>query len=184
MPEGPGWMPAIDPPFNARVGVPPVEGIVNKFVRPSSPAVNQSARPSLLNAYSPIDRSGVVKRVFFVPVLTSYASRYQRSDSKPGRRCATTKRVRPSDENCGCVSAARLALVTCRSSPPSTGTRKTSLFVVHASRSCPSRFETNASVRLSGEKARAASSCWVGGESKSPGVRSRARPSATVATKT
>jgi hypothetical protein len=49
------------------------------------------------------------------------------------------------------------------------------LFVVQASRSFPSRFETNAISRPSGENASAASSCCPGGESKSPGVTSTTR---------
>ena len=70
--------------------------------------------------------------------------------------------------------------VTFFASPPVTGTSHTSLFVVHASLSLPSRFDTNASSLLSGENAIALSSCWPGGESKSPGVTSRAGPPATA----
>ena len=49
---------------------------------------------------------------------------------------------------------------------------------------CPSRFETNAISRPSGENAIAASSCCAGGESKSPGVTSTVRLPSTSATKT
>ena len=56
-----------------------------------------------------------------------------------------------------------------------------SLFVVQASLVVALRGSTRTRpCVLSGENASAASSCWVGGESKSPGVRSRVLPSATV----
>ena len=70
-------------------------------------------------------------------------SMYHRSDSHPGRRCARTATDLPSGENTGVSSAAALEVVIFFASPPVTGTIQTSLFVVQASRSPPSRFETN-----------------------------------------
>ena len=53
----------------------------------------------------------------------------------------------------GSKSAAGLPAVSFTASPPATGTVQTSLFVVNASLSAPSRFETNAISLPSGEKA-------------------------------
>ena len=62
--------------------------------------------------------SGVVKTVFFTPDVRSYASRYHRSASNPARRCARTKTVRPSAENCGWRSEPGFAVIFFASPPP------------------------------------------------------------------
>ena len=119
--------------------------------------MNQIVFPSGENLKSSTDKSGDVNTVLFAPETRSYTSRYQRSDSKPARRCARTTIVLPSGEYVGCMSAAGFG-VTFRAVPPVTATVHTSWFVVHISESLPSRFDTNAISRLSGEKATAPSS--------------------------
>src|SRR5215467_12821070 len=96
------------------------------------------------------DRSVDSNRVRFDPVARSYRSIYQRSDSNPGRLCASTARVLPSGEKTGCVSAAGFAAVIFFGAPPLTETSQTSRFVFSISRSRPSRLETKATERLSG----------------------------------
>ena len=66
----------------------------------------------------PVDRLPDVR---FAAVDRSYASRYQRSDSKPARRCARTTIHRPSGENTGVMSAARFS-VSFFAAPPAMGT--------------------------------------------------------------
>src|SRR5215467_8652685 len=96
------------------------------------------------------DRSVDSNRVRFDRVARLYRSRYQRSDSNPGRRCARIANVFPSGENTGCVSAAALPAVIFLGSPPVEETSQTSRFVFNISRSRPSRFETKATEPLSG----------------------------------
>ena len=89
------------------------------------------------------------------------AGRARRPSNRRRKRPAGCRRRRPAS------ASSRL-----RRSP---GPSQTSLFVVQASRSLPSRFDTKASSLPSGEKAIALSSAWPGGESKSPGVTSTTR---------
>src|SRR3954470_24347569 len=120
--------------------------------------MNQIVFPSGENLKSSTDRSGVVNSVHLAPDARSYASRDQRSASKPARRCARTTIHRPSGEYTGVMSAAGFDVVSFFAAPPDTGTVQTSWFVVHISESLPSRFDTNASSRESGENAIAPSS--------------------------
>src|SRR5688572_22833639 len=98
--------------------------------------MNQIVVPSGENLKSSTERSGVVNSVRLAPDARSYASRYQRSDSKPARRCARTTIHRPSGEYTGVMSAAGFG-VSFRAAPPETGTLHTSWFVVHISESFP-----------------------------------------------
>ena len=99
-----------------------------------------------------------------------------RSDSKPARRCARTimilavrreHRLRVG----GRVRRQLLRRAAADRHGPDVVVRRTRLPC-----RCPSRFETNTTSLPSGVNAIAASSCCAGGESKSPGVRSRGSP--------
>src|SRR5215467_15506438 len=86
------------PPLTTSFGAPPETGIWYRFTSPFSFVEKNIERPSGENMKSSTERSGVSKRVRFVPVDWSYKSRYQRSDSNPAWRWDRMARSLPSGE--------------------------------------------------------------------------------------